>query len=953
MKKIISLFLSVIFLVFCLSLSAFAEGAGGGAGSVTEVELTEKSATLGTAFTSSETNGNPAANINDGDEATYWDAGDTDTSVYFGVNYTKEANVYLYEINALVALNETAGGKPLSYEVQLFRNNRWYTVATAADEDAIPVGYDTYTQAIAAGIPVDGVIKITLDEPTYTQQVKIIVTDDSGAATDLRVYELSFEGKVYNNIALKGSAYASSFKHYEWTPPYTANDGKDFEEDWHGWEPLYPEVAVGAVTTAGFSGEHLGFRFTNREYYEVNEIVLYMSMHNSSANPSWGYQDVSYKIEALVEGVWITIAEFKDSDSVPRDYTDYEQAMENDTGDYHIPSYFTIIPDKVYTTNNIRISVSDFGKNYNGDGSLVFPYIYEVRVYGELGEIPDIELPEGALLSENAAANAYPYASSAAMGKYPYLTIDGVATTGWVPKDTAANQTLGVRFDKTYTVDNIYLMFENASFSAPFKVEALVNNAWTTVLTGNVSDCYVPLPEGVTSIPQEHTYSITPVETNEIRVVFTSALEKGKIPQINEIGANIVSSITGFINNGVVVTPVKDGTSFVGLKLNGKQTINQIAIDFESTESDVKYFVQAFVGGIWTTIHSENHLDESTCVHDVYAETDEIRITFADATKAQQIDGITINTVNYSGDVSSYTRIDSSFDGSDNTVVDIVYGKKYQVDKVIIDHGNTTVSCGFTVQGFVDGSWVDLVKSNTSSATKVFAIESKLVTELRIIYDKTTEQLPAIKEFSVNVVGMKTFFMDQRYSVFQKIMAANGNLAVLGTTYSNSNYPSLSVDTYINDGEKYKGAKVWVPKLEEYSAGVEVYCGVELDREYTVDKVVVYTSDIGNDDGNGNTFEIQALVNGEYVKVGEGFTCAKDRDYMTAYKIDSVKTSDIRLVFRNTSIYMPTVLELEVYSNTDVPTPFLGHVKSEEVPEVTVFESETPRFEIAGLPTNA
>ncbi|MBQ8392502.1 MAG: discoidin domain-containing protein [Clostridia bacterium] len=953
MKKIISLLLSLILLVSCFSLTVFAGGTAQSGDAGAELpELTENCTSLGTAFTSSESSSNPATNINDGDNATCWDAaGASESTVYFGINYTKEANIYLYEIEILAALGETIGNDKIVYKVELFRNNRWYEIATVCDDKAAPVGYDTYAEAIASGEIVNGRVTVELDKPVYTQQVRIIAEKLDETAAYPKVYEIELTGKVYENIALKGSAYASSFKHYEWTPPYTANDGNDFEEDWHGWEPQYPEVAFGAITSAGFEGEHLGFKFTNREYYEINEIVLYMSVHNSSANPSWGYQDTKYKVEALVEGEWITIAEFRDSDSVPHSYKDYDEAMKNDTGAYHIGSYYTIVPDTVYTTNNIRISISEFGKNYNGDGSLVFPYIYEVRIYGEQGDIPDVELPEGAVLSPNAAANSFPYASSAKMGSYPYLAVDGVESTGWTPKDLSANQTFGVRFDKTYTIDDVYVLFEDATFSAPFKIEALVNGQWTQVATGNISDCYKPLPEGVTYIAQEKTYEITPVQTNEIRIVFTEALTKS--PRLNEVGANIVSAVTGFITNGVSADAVKNGDRNMGIKLNGKQTINQIAIDFKDTSSDIKYFVQAYVDGIWTTIHVENKLYESTFVHDVYVETDEIRIAYSDENAAPQIDGITLNTVNYSGDVSSYTKFVFPFNTGENTVVDVVYGKTYDTNKVIIDHGNTTVDCDFTVEGMVDGEWVVLVTSNVNSTAKEFVIDSVEVTELRVIYESTASKIPDIKQFAINVVGMKSFFMDQRYSVFQKQSAANGNLAVLGTSYSNSNYPSLSFDTYINDGQKHSLAKVWVPKLEEYSAGVDVYCGVKLDREYTVDQVVVIAGDIGNIDGVGNYFEIQALVNGQYIKVGEGNTCAKDREYLTAYKIDSVKTSDIRIVFTNTSIYMPTVLELEVYSNTDLPTPFAGHVKSEDVPAITVFETITPKFEVAGLPSNA
>ncbi len=950
MKKFVSLLLALL-LVAAMCVPAFAEGSDPLAPAPAP-ELTEKPASLGTAFSSVENKENPVVNINDGNEDTYWDAPlDYAGTVTFGLNYGKEANIFLYEVNILVAINETANGGPASYQLELFRNNRWYVVDTLTDADCVPVGYDSYEEATASQELVKGRINFVFDEPVYTQQVRITVTDAQSNSAAPKVYELDFVGKVYNNIALNGEAYCSTFKHYEWTPPHTAINGQDFDEDWHGWEPQYPEVEFGSVTTAGFSGEYFGIKFTNREYYEVNEIVLYMSLHNSAANPSWGPQDTKYDVEALVEGVWVKIAEFHDSDAVPRDYTDYQQAMANDTGEYHIPAFYTIVPDTVVTTNNIRITISEFAKNYNGDESLVFPYLYEVRVYGELGEIPDIELPEGAVLSNNATSNSYPYASSSAFGIYPFLSVDNNGGTGWMPGEKTAGQTLGVRFDKTYTIDDIYLQLGDASFSAPFKVEALVEGSWVKVLDGNVNECAVPLPEGVTSIAQEKTFVINPVETNEIRLVFTEALTS--VPEVREIGANIVSSITGFIKDGATVSYVQNSSNRInGIKLSHKETLNRIDIDFEENEYSGKYFVQAFADGMWKTVFEQNKYSESTFSHEIYVETDELRITFADENTAPSIEGVTLSTVNYSGDVSSYTEINATFDTVSDRSYNVVYGKTYNVDKVIIDHGASTANIPFKIEGMVDGGWVTIVNSNVNSATKVFKMDSKTITQLRIVYNATSEEIPAIKEFSVNVVGMKTYVLDERYTPYQQRMAANGNFAVLGTAYTNSNYPSLSLESYINDGSKHEKSSLWIPKLEEYSAGVEIFCGVKLDAEYVIDRVVVYSGDIGNSDGVGNDFEIQALVNGKYVKVGEGNTCARDRDYATSYKINSVKTNDIRIVFKNSSIYMPTVRELEVYSDTDAPGGFVGHVVSEKPLEVTVFESITPKFEVAGLPGN-
>ncbi len=931
MKRIVSFLLSLIVLISSMSMLAFAEEGAPAPSPAPEVEVTANQSALGTAIGTGDTKDNPAANMTDGKDDTFFKA-----SAEFGIDFTKEANVKVYEISVVLS----AKG---AYKLQYFRNNRWVDEKEFTEADFVAVE------------GAEGKLALTykLDKPVITQQVRLVGT----ASVD--VYSFDVVGVYLPNVGTKGEAYASSFKHFEWTPPHTFIDGKDFEEDWHGWEPQYPEVVAGANTSAGFSNEFVGVKFINREYYKVNQITFYMSMHNSSANPSMGYQDVAYKVEALVEGVWIVIAEFKDSDTTPKSYKDYEEAMKNDTSDYHIHSYHTVTLDKKVNTNNIRVSVSEFGKNYNGDGSLVFPYIYEMRVYAEEGEIPDIELPEGAVLSTNAAANSFPYASSAATNMYPFLAVDGDIKTGWIPKEAKDGETLGVRFDKTYTINNISLHLNDATLSSDFTAEAKVNGEWVKLFDGNTTDCFIPLPEKVDYIAQQHTYEFTPVETDEIRVTFKAPTyakdDKGNDVVVDlcvvEIGANIVSSMTYLIEGGVVMTPsANEAGRYTGVTFNQKEAINKIKIDFAPTEENNNFFVQAFVNGIWQTIHT-GKIQDTTGIFEVTTETDAIRVTYQDENKAPQINSITVTVVNYSGDVSSFTDFYvPCTDKTQTTIVDIAYGKTYKSDKVVIEHGKSDADIPFTVKGLVGEEWVTLATSTTKSNTTVFALENLEVSQVKVEYSANGAAIPAIKSLGVNVVGMKTFFLDGRYTNFQKRMAANGDIAVLGTAYANSSYPALCFAEYINDGMKFDTAPVWAPKLEEYSAGIDIFCGVKFDKEYTVDTVVVYAGDVGHHAGLGNEFEIQALVDGEYITVGKGFTCAEGKDYVTVYAIDSVKTTDIRILMTNTAVYIPTILEVEIYSNTDKVDPFVGHVISEKVPEVTVFKTETPRFDVAGLP---
>lgn len=328
------------------------------------------------------------------------------------------------------------------------------------------------------------------------------------------------------NVAPAGIAYSSSEKNSLWTPPKSINDAT---YDWHGWECSYPSVRANQDTSAGFSGEYCGIKFMNRTYYEIYEINMCIGLHNLC-----GYQNAKYTIEFLVEGAWVKVAEVMDDqafDIVKSDdgkgnieyYDSYLDAMENDTSNYHIRASLKIVLDEPITTNDVRITVSEYGKNYPGGDVLVFPYIYEVELMGKQGEAPDVDLPEGAVISDNIAYNSIVEASSSKERAYPYLAIDGKAKTAWSPKSTSAGESLTLRFPKEYTVDKIVLNFgeyvsgasyENYSFS----IEALVDDKWVQVAIGNSLDA------------KNHTlvteYAIEPQKTDSVRIVFDKAFTK-------------------------------------------------------------------------------------------------------------------------------------------------------------------------------------------------------------------------------------------------------------------------------------------------------------------------------------------------------------------------------------------------------------------------------------------
>ena len=383
--------------------------------------------------------------------------------------------------------------------------------------------------------------------------------------TSLSVVSFAEEAEEeLTNIAPNGLAYCTTMKHSNWTPPNSINDATF---DWHGWEPKYPSVEPGQDTSNGFSGEYCGIKFLNREYYEIYEIKMFIGLH------ALYKQNVTYTIEALVEGDWTPVATITDSQAVPtvKDsddldgdgdkeellYTSYEEAMEKDKSNYHIGATLIYTLETPITTNNIRINVSNFAKNYPGGDVLVFPYIYEVELIGKRGVTPDIDLPDGAEFSQNAAYNSIPYASSSKTLSYPYLAIDGKANTAWKPASTEAGQHLTLELEKSYNVEKLMINFGTYSEQNPndrfsFSFEAFVDGEWKKIADSTANE-FVAIREDPDDESSKILYSYyeyklsSPVTTDKVRLVFDKALTE--IPAIYEFEAHIVGERTYYLGS--------------------------------------------------------------------------------------------------------------------------------------------------------------------------------------------------------------------------------------------------------------------------------------------------------------------------------------------------------------------------------------------------------------------
>ena len=475
------------------------------------------------------------------------------------------------------------------------------------------------------------------------------------------------------NVARNESAlaYASSEKNTLWTPAGSLIDGNYSKDTWQGWEVGYPEVIHGSDNSAGFSGQYFGVKFRNSEYYEIHDIYINLGLH-----AAMGGQNAHFVVQCLVEGVWITVKEFSDSDTKPLAYDSYEEAMEKDTSYYHIPSEIAFTLDEPVTTNNVRVTLSNYGKNYPGGDVLIFPYVYEIELNGRRGETPDLELPEGAVISTNIGYHSFPEATSSAPYDYPYCAIDGKPTTYWMPRSKAAGESLSLVFNQPKKLNKAVINFGEylngmTVIDYAFDIEALVNGDWIKVASGTAFD------EANESFITEYTFE--EIEAEALRVVFTE--DNQKAPTVYEFEAHLSQEQTYYVedrfnvserssaskgNIAIIATPyashdyvpysdisyindgktdkdayvwftgVVDMPAYCGIKFDKKQLIDKVALYFyvPSVEgTDVMNIqVQAKIDGEYVTIVNTKSYHKDLKYSPAFSfdpvETDDIRIVY-------------------------------------------------------------------------------------------------------------------------------------------------------------------------------------------------------------------------------------------------------------------------------------------------------------------------------------
>ena len=261
------------------------------------------------------------------------------------------------------------------------------------------------------------------------------------------------EESELQNVSLFGTAYASSIKNPAWTPAEAINDHQP--DNWQGWEPLYPTGIAGA---AGLSGEYCGLKFDT--FYEIYGAS--MKLRNAAS------QDITYEIQALIMGQWVTIYTLHDHD--------YEGMDTLPNGNSFVLECTFEAP---VNTNNVRVFCSDYARNYGGGDELIFPYIYELELYGKEGLTPSVIVPENYAITSNIALAGKVTASSASQNHWPALAINNDETDDpWKAAADDETASIGVILNEAFLASEIVLNFGKDTTAIPYFV-------WATAEDGN------------------------------------------------------------------------------------------------------------------------------------------------------------------------------------------------------------------------------------------------------------------------------------------------------------------------------------------------------------------------------------------------------------------------------------------------------------------------------------
>ncbi len=668
MKKILSMILCVCLLIPLFTFLAYAEGDE----EPTPVNIASE-ATI--SVSSSYNDYTPASSITDGktgvnDGGNKWspntpqrDPSLEGLSPWFTLTY--DSYYIVSEVSLLMALSNTAECT-VKFEAKV--DGEWTELGLATYQNSSAYsGHDKIKE-----------VKVTLAEPVNTQEIKVTFSRytswDPPSVYECTVMAVpgqqptlppgAVDTSDHYNIAPEAIPLVYS-NYYDYSKATCLNDKiiddqiNETNSSYIFWRPQTPQ------RDPSVEGTDPWFILKFKNYVEISNISVLVELVYST--------ECNLKFEALVQGEWIELGTSRFSSS-PK-FENYNRVRDVSLK----------IPETV-TTKQIRVTLS-------GYISWDPPFISECRVTGAEGIAPEFDVPEGAYLTTNAALGGYGEASTSMINHYPALANDNNPLTHWASGSKADGQWYKVEFDKAHSIGEVCVNLSavrfledenneiNEAYTYNIKVELLVNNAWTSVYTGDVTTSEgadavyrktLDTPLVATAI--KVTYLKTNGNTVTLSELSATTSDGSKSMYIGDIvsqeqklstaGGNLgcfgtpyASSVftysnisdVSYINDGLIekdsyiwIPETPACPAYCGIVLNKKAKVDTVVLYFNDDYgkfTDGDWYVCSFdvqcknSSGQYVTVASGTSVDKSTgkaivTLNFTPVETDDVRIVF-------------------------------------------------------------------------------------------------------------------------------------------------------------------------------------------------------------------------------------------------------------------------------------------------------------------------------------
>ena len=284
------------------------------------------------------------------------------------------------------------------------------------------------------------------------------------------------------------------------------------------------------------------------------------------------HNNIKYTIKALIYGEWKTLGVAYNNDLqyyVPEGENSVQGGNNafveipfyeyDEDGNLVLDANGNPIPFKA-NTKNIRIECTEYGRyakwytdqGYDPDKSPLWdhwwkmPVMHEVIIMGRKGYKPDFDVPEGAMLSTNAALGGFAGATSSTTARYPGLGNDNISTTSWKGNNVGGVDEFWIDFDTAYAISNISLNFggmneTDSGIDLEYTISIKKGNNWQVLKRGEKTKTLTDVITDKLNTDKLKTYAINDIGISGVKISFTSSKKNGSDvkPVVNEIIAQI------------------------------------------------------------------------------------------------------------------------------------------------------------------------------------------------------------------------------------------------------------------------------------------------------------------------------------------------------------------------------------------------------------------------------